>query len=221
MADDEVPGAPGLPQREIRDPDVLRALAHPVRLQLLEELATDGPATATELAKRVGESQANCSWHLRQLHRFGFIEEVEDAKGRQRPWRFVMQSLKFDESDVPDPAETLAAEAVRDVMLEREVAFLKQWLSSNSPDSPWRKAAATTQNLMYLTLDELDAFAEDFKELIVRHVASRYERLDPDKRPPGARPVRVVGWAVPGGPDTESTPGSNPSPPDSPPAEHP
>src|SRR3984893_15394384 len=59
------------PVRRIRDANTLRGLAHPVRIQLLEELALVGPMTATELAARVGESAANCSWHLRQLARYG------------------------------------------------------------------------------------------------------------------------------------------------------
>ena len=58
-------------------------MAHPVRLRLLAELADLGQATATELAERTGESPANCSWHLRQLARYGFIEEAESGAGRR------------------------------------------------------------------------------------------------------------------------------------------
>lgn len=205
MTDDEVEGAPGLPRRELRDPDVLRALAHPVRLQLLEELGVNGPANAAELARRVGESQANCSWHLRQLHRFGFIEEVPDAKGRQRPWRYIAQSMSFnDDDEEPGSSFSLVTESVRNMMIDREVAILKQWHSAQRPESPWRSSGETTQSIMYLTLDEFTAFIDELSELVTRHFASRHERIDPDKRPAGSRLVRFVGWAIPGGAETET-----------------
>src|SRR4051794_27883368 len=68
-------------RREVRDPRALRALAHPVRLELLERL-TDGPLTATQAASIVGESQASCSFHLRQLAKYGFVELAGDGAGR-------------------------------------------------------------------------------------------------------------------------------------------
>lgn len=67
----------------------LRALAHPVRQRLLRALAAAGTATATELAEQVGESPPNCSWHLRQLARYGFVTEAGGGPGRKRPWRLV------------------------------------------------------------------------------------------------------------------------------------
>src|SRR5690606_6701644 len=66
---------PELPVHEVRESQALRALAHPLRIRLLEELAIGGELTATQAAERVDESPANCSWHLRQLARYGFVEE--------------------------------------------------------------------------------------------------------------------------------------------------
>ena len=54
------------PPREVSDPMAMRALAHPVRLALIEALADAGTLTATEAAERLGESPANASFHLRQ-----------------------------------------------------------------------------------------------------------------------------------------------------------
>jgi DNA-binding transcriptional ArsR family regulator len=73
----------------VNDLLALRALTHPVRQRLLRTLAGAGRATATELAERVGESPANCSWHLRQLARYGFVTEAGGGAGRQRPWRIA------------------------------------------------------------------------------------------------------------------------------------
>src|SRR5258705_10560118 len=107
------------PVREMRDANVLRALAHPVRIRLLEELALTGPMTATELAARVGESAANCSWHLRQLARYGYVEEAGGGAGRRRPWRVVITRNSWQQS--PDDADlAVAGDEVANLVLSRE-----------------------------------------------------------------------------------------------------
>ena len=73
--------------RELTDPRAMRAMAHPVRLALMEALNHHGQLTATEAAEHVGESPSNCSFHLRQLAKYGFVEEAEGGTGRRRPWR--------------------------------------------------------------------------------------------------------------------------------------
>ena len=85
----------------------MRAMAHPVRLALMEALNDAGTLTATEAAERVGESPSNCSFHLRQLAKYGFVEEAEGGTGRQRPWRAVHTGMRF--TDVQDDPETALA----------------------------------------------------------------------------------------------------------------
>ena len=63
----------------------MRALAHPVRLALLEVLADAGQLTATEAGERIGESPANASFHLRQLAKYGFVEEAEGEPAASGP----------------------------------------------------------------------------------------------------------------------------------------
>src|ERR1019366_5338154 len=87
--------APPVQLREISDARTLRALAHPVRLALIETLSIEGPMTATEAGERIGESPTTCSFHLRQLAKYGFVEEAGDAPGRRRPWRLVSQGVRF------------------------------------------------------------------------------------------------------------------------------
>ena len=70
--------------RELTDPKAMRALAHPVRLQLLEELADAGTLTATQAAERLGESPSNISFHLRQLAKYGYVIEAEGGTHAQR-----------------------------------------------------------------------------------------------------------------------------------------
>jgi DNA-binding transcriptional ArsR family regulator len=91
-------------------PKTLRGVVHPIRLQLLEALQIDGPATATGLARRVGQSSGVTSYHLRVLAEHGLIvEDVERGTGRDRWWRAKHRSLSFTfrAPDDPGNADTI------------------------------------------------------------------------------------------------------------------
>lgn len=182
--------------RPLRDPAALRALAHPVRLRILEALTVHGPATATELADRVDESPANCSWHLRQLARYGFIEETGGGAGRQRPWRIVPGGNTWADPDEPDDRELArAGDATTEVLLDREIAALRQWLAERrTAPAAWRDAAFLGQSIAFLAPEELTGLGEELLAIFLRY----QDRLTtPENRPPGARPVRLVAWAAP------------------------
>jgi DNA-binding transcriptional ArsR family regulator len=189
-----------LSRRPLRDPAALRALAHPARLKILEALALGGPATATDLAEQVDESPANCSWHLRQLARYGFIEEAGGGTGRQRPWRIVPGGNTWADPDEPDDRELArAGDAATEVLLDWEYGALRGWLAQRrSAPVEWRDAAFLGQNFVFLTPAELSDLGRDMLALLRRYE----DRLvDPDRRPAGARPVRLVAWAAPAGKD--------------------
>src|SRR3954471_24664304 len=95
------------PPRELTDPKAMRALAHPVRLALLEALTDAGTLTATEAGERGGESPANASFHLRQLAKYGFVEEAEGGTGRRRPWKLRQLGMRW--TDVQEDPETASA----------------------------------------------------------------------------------------------------------------
>src|SRR3954470_24572175 len=134
------------PSRQLSDPRQLRAITHPMRIRLLEELAFAGPSTATELADRVGESPANVSWHLRQLAKYGFVEEAGGGKGRNRPWRPVPRPLSWGDSD--ESGEVAAAsDALSMQFVEQEFAGLRDWQAWRRTDPPdWQDAANWVQN---------------------------------------------------------------------------
>lgn len=182
-----------LPHRRLTDPRQLRAMAHPLRVRLLEELAFDGPLTATQLSERLDESPANCSWHLRQLARFGYVEEAEGGTGRRRPWRIVVQSHGWGESD--DPVEAAAGRAVSDVLDSRDNEEREAWLRREGKEpEEWREAAFGTHSFLWLTADELHDLGEAIYALLTEHV----ERFaEPSTRPPGSRPVRFMAWGFP------------------------
>ncbi|MFF4800577.1 winged helix-turn-helix domain-containing protein [Streptomyces sp. NPDC001351] len=65
----------------ITDARVLGAFAHPLRLCLLHHLMRTGPDTASRCAEAVDDSDSNCSYRLRLLHRYGLVERVEAEDG--------------------------------------------------------------------------------------------------------------------------------------------
>ena len=134
---------PGASQglREVSDARTFRALGHPVRLALLETLAIQGPLTATEAAERIGESPTTCSFHFRQLARYGFVEEAGGGKGRARPWR--LSTIGMQSANVHDDPETeIAAAAFAGLMRERQLERYRTWLDTRaSYPREWREAA--------------------------------------------------------------------------------
>src|SRR5580700_9040011 len=102
---------PGTELQTVSDARTMRALAHPVRIALIEALMLGGAMTATEAGERIGESPTTCSFHLRQLAKYGFVEEAGGGKGRSRPWRLA--TLAMQSANVHDDPETeIAATAL-------------------------------------------------------------------------------------------------------------
>src|SRR3954451_23671612 len=88
------------PTYHVQDPEALEALAHPLRGRLLGLLRADGPATASGLAERVGESSGVTSYHLRKLAEVGFVEEDQErGTRRERWWRAAHTSTSWSPSD--------------------------------------------------------------------------------------------------------------------------
>ena len=183
------PGTPGNPV-ELTDPRMMRALAHQARIAIWTHLGMHGPATATECAQIAGLSPSACSYHLRTLARYGFVEEDPQsaADGRERPWRARM--LAFTMSDSPDaPAATqvasrLLVENMRAAAEENRVRYLAR--RSEYP-ADWQTAAGEVFSVAHVTPDELDRMRSEVLE-----VMARYIRLDPASRSSGALPVRIM-----------------------------
>jgi DNA-binding transcriptional ArsR family regulator len=180
-------GARGV--REITDARTLRALAHPVRVALIEELLITGPMTATEAAERIGESPTTCSFHLRQLARYGFVEEAGGGKGRARPWRMTSIGMSFTSN--PENLELqLATNAVMHIFRERQFARYQAWLDSRSGyPARWRQAAGDSTYLFYLTADELEALNDELSRILLPRFVERM--ADPASRPAGSVPVEM------------------------------
>jgi len=175
--------------RRISDLDTLRALAHPTRIALLETLVIRGAMTATEASEHVGESPSSCSFHLRQLERFGFVEEAGGGQGRQRPWRMTELGLDFS-TEEGDTATRIAARALYQLIRGRQLERYQVWQETRgSYPAAWREAALDSQSLAWLTPAELSAIGERLRE----EIPGFYERIeDPSARPEGALPVELL-----------------------------
>src|SRR5262249_4627489 len=96
-------------RKRITEPAALDALAHPVRLDLMNYLRSSGPAPASACARAVGDTPSNCSYHLRTLAKFGLVGEVPSADGRERPWRALVTGLITNPDDPKEPLSPQAA----------------------------------------------------------------------------------------------------------------
>lgn len=172
----------------------MKALAHPVRLDLLELLTVRGSMTATEAAAELRQTPANVSWHLRKLGDHGFVRQSTSGSGRRRPWKVIAESLSWGD-DAEDP--TLAS-ALRDVAVDREVQLLRAATARHDAESEqWQSATSLNQSRLWLTADEAAELGEQIRELIL----SKAERWnEPAARPEGSRLMAVMSWVVPHGP---------------------
>ncbi|WP_435845309.1 ArsR/SmtB family transcription factor [Streptomyces erythrochromogenes] len=120
------------PTLRMLDARALRGLAHPLRMQLLADLRRKGPATASQLAERFGESSGSTSYHLRQLAAHGFVEDAAGhGKGRERWWRAAHEGTGFDGSLIhdADPATSSAAAVFLQAVASNHTQEVSAWIS--------------------------------------------------------------------------------------------
>lgn len=154
---------------------------HEVRSALLELLAARETVTATEAAGQLGYSSGLCSFHLRQLARYGHIEEVPRTGGRARPWRL--------RGAAPPPAAEPLVAGFGDLARGLEDESYQRWLSQRdqAPEA-WRQDEAFSA-VAFLTPAELTAVAQEIRATLTRYLA---REAQPGNRPPDARPVALV-----------------------------
>jgi DNA-binding transcriptional ArsR family regulator len=189
--------APAAPPelRKITDARTLRALAHPVRIAILEALSLGGAMTATEVGEQIGESPTTCSFHLRQLAKYGFVEEAGGGKGRARPWRMTTHGMEITNTH-DDPETEIAIDALVSLIRERQLDRYQTWRETRATyPRRWRDAAEDADLVFYLTAEELKQLSEDLLALLRSKFPER--NTDPSLRPPGSVPVEMLVLAYP------------------------
>jgi DNA-binding transcriptional ArsR family regulator len=156
-------------------PRRLRGLVHPIRVRLLYLLETDGPATASQLGRRLGASSGVTSYHLRILADLGFVEDdAERGNGRDRWWRptFRSSGFTFRSPDDPGDPETVAVaeqymRLVVDTYRDRMLSYVDSMAGrlNELPALPW----TFSEQAIELTHDEARALASEVTALVQRH----------------------------------------------------
>lgn len=164
MPADETPLEPAVQVTDVR---ALRALAHPLRNRLLGRLRVNGPATASQLGRAVGESSGSTSYHLRQLAAYGFVEEVEGhGTARERWWRARHRMTSWQAADLlaQDGGSEVQDEMSR-LQIDQHARVLDAWFTQKGAlGAEWAAAASLNDHGMRLRpeqarelTDELDA----------------------------------------------------------------
>jgi DNA-binding transcriptional ArsR family regulator len=161
--------------------DELLALAHPLRLRILERLR-EGPSTASRLARDLGESSGATSYHLRALARVGVIEEdAERGRGRERWWRRNVPLLVIP-TESEDPEGRAAEARIWSMMTDRDARVLRHFVASEPHlDREWRGAAFIGSWNLYLTPEEADSLGRRVLGL-VDEVWRAADDVPPDAR---------------------------------------
>jgi DNA-binding transcriptional ArsR family regulator len=155
-------------RRRVTDPRELRALAHPLRLALLDHLMSFGEQTAARCAEAVGSTTSNCSYHLRALGRAGFVERADSADGRERPWRATSTGLWYGPQDLAlSPAAAGTANVLDELSLARAEELTRQARRRHDEQpAEWRAAEAYHDYGLNITAAELAELTAQIDRLV-------------------------------------------------------
>lgn len=180
----------------LSDPRAIRALAHPVRMELIGLLAHAGTLTATQAAAMLGQSPANCAFHLRTLAKYGLVEEAGGGRGRERPWRRsrAHQAIRIPTGQA-SAAQAAATRHLNDILYS---SALDRFRASMAARESWppgiRENLHQSTALVYLTPAEAAELGTDLRNLLMKHAG----RVDhPERRPKDAVPVEILWLAHP------------------------
>lgn len=183
-------------QRQIKltDPRSLRGYAHPLRMSLLGLLRREGPMTATQAAAELGENVPNCSFHLRQMAKYGLVERVPGADGRERPWQATAQDTSWDDAS-DEPQMRAATDELTAVLLGRYMSRAEAYIAARGDEpTEWRTVTGFGDTVLHVTPAELGELTAEVQKLLARYD----ERLsDRTARPADARAVQVVHMVLP------------------------
>jgi predicted ArsR family transcriptional regulator len=186
--------AKGRTVTQLTDPRALRAYAHPIRMKLVGLLRTEGPLTATRAGELLGESSGTTSFHLRQLAKYGLVEEAGGGTGREKPWRATTTSTAW-EATADTPELAAATGMLNMVIAEQYFEQLMRWQEAR-PGEPmeWQEASPLGDTILYVTAEELSELSRKVAELVDEY----FERqVRPELRPAGSRLVTWLHLAFP------------------------
>jgi DNA-binding transcriptional ArsR family regulator len=176
---------------KLDDPGALRALAHPARLAVVDELYQGVERTSSELGELTGLSPSAMSYHLRALERWGIVEPGTPREdGRERPWRAAGRTLKFD----PETISTAAVDVVAGTTLQHLRDGFRRWATvEESEPKAWRDVAGVSRAYLWLTEEEAGEFDSELSAVLKKYTGDR----DAEHHPEGTRRVFCLVAVVP------------------------
>jgi Helix-turn-helix domain len=179
---------------KLTDPKAMRALAHPVRMALLDLLGVAGTLTATQASEILGESPANCAFHLRTLAKYGFAREAGGGRGRERPWTRTRRVISISSAQQDNPQAAIAAGALGSVYFERWVERARRVFGSRERLPGWERATQMNRSAVFLTPEETVQVGREIQGIIDRYQG---RERDLSQRPAGGMPVEVALFTSP------------------------
>ena len=173
----------------LTDPRAIRALAHPARQLVIDELYSGRVLTATECAELAGLTPSAMSYHLRALERWGIVERAESTDGRERPWRAPAQGM------VIPSQSSLAGRTANQAMMRVAADRMLELFDELPGDDPWDDVSAMSRSRVWLTHEEAAQLGTDLQELVDRYRLGRTAANHPDD----TRSVHILFTVVPSG----------------------
>lgn len=163
--------APTGPDGElIVDADVLRALANPIRTQLLSALRRGGPGTATQLAERLRLDTGTTSYHLRRLASAGLIvEDSERGNHRDRWWKPAHPRTVFNDIDTTRAEPELATTFLHNIARLSGDEVLRYIDAAPTMPRAWQKVSGLNDTALELTPTELKRVLQEIDDVIERY----------------------------------------------------
>jgi DNA-binding transcriptional ArsR family regulator len=157
---------------EVTDPHRLRALAHPLRMQLLRLMREHQPVTGARLAELSGESTASVSYHLSVLHKHGYIEPdpVPGPTRRHKPWRTTYESRRIEGRyrDVP-PSQTVEGAILGPLLSENRRLQDAYFDGTSGLAGAWAEVGTFELTDLVLTEPEFDRLTEEVGAVLARY----------------------------------------------------
>src|SRR3954468_16302305 len=177
-------------RRKELDAPALKALAHPLRVQILRTLEVRGQVSVTGLAGELGETTGAVSYHLRQLARHGLVEEgeAEQAAGvgrRRRLWRMAVDEIHISGHAFLADEDTREAAGflLREFESSRSRRLAHWFATATTWPEEWQRASSDMDGTLTLDPAQTRALADELKAVL-----DRYRQLEPG---PGARHIDV------------------------------
>jgi DNA-binding transcriptional ArsR family regulator len=198
---DKTPGGSRPDPVVLRDPRAIKALAHPARLAVIDELFAGRKLTATECGEIAGLSASAMSYHLRALEKWGIVRRSEaSGDGRERPWEAAGDRLSVASAE---PRASAAGETILVArQLDRQRADILGWISGQDEEAAsWYDSTVISSGVYWLSQDEAKQISDRLSEIV-----AGIPRRSADQAPVGARRVRVSHSVVPVPSDADPSP---------------